>query len=191
MSPLERISTMLPQDALSPEVMQLREQNQLHEEETCMEEEHGSSEPLATMPRQQQHSVLDASDGASVKEYNSDTCTDVAAQSDTSECHFDATRWMLPALPKKTTIAYGELLVAEYHPKRRVEFKKMFQLQTGTRLMSSWGIILHDDVVEQPAGHFQRTSRGIPIFIRRASLDDYVLYMKRGPAISYPKVYTK
>ncbi|XP_019731717.1 tRNA (adenine(58)-N(1))-methyltransferase, mitochondrial [Hippocampus comes] len=187
LSPLERISTMLPQDALSPELMQLREQNQPHEEETCMEEEHGSSEPLATMSKQQQNPVLDASNGASLKECNSDTCTDVAAQSDTSKCHFDATRWMLPAPPQKTTIAYGELLVAEYHRKGRVEFKKMFQLQIGTRLMSSWGIILHDDVVQQPAGHFQRTSRGIPIFIRRASLDDYVLYMKRGPAISYPK----
>ncbi|KAM9787933.1 tRNA (adenine(58)-N(1))-methyltransferase, mitochondrial [Syngnathus typhle] len=163
LSPLERISSLLPQDALGPEVMQLRDQNHPHEEETYTEE-HSSSDPSS-----------DAKDGPSLKEKNPDHCNDVAAQQ------------METTLQRKTILAYGELLVAEYHKKGCVEFRKMFQLQLGTRLLSSWGIILHDDVVGQPAAHVQRTSRGVPIFIRRASLEDYVLYMKRGPAISYPK----
>ncbi|XP_077435554.1 tRNA (adenine(58)-N(1))-methyltransferase, mitochondrial [Vanacampus margaritifer] len=178
LSPLERISTLLPQDTLSPEVMQLREQNQPHEEEISMQEQ---------SPKQQQNLGLDTKEEASLKDSNSDTCNDVAAQLYTSESQFNGTQRMPPTLPRKNTLAYGELLVAEYHRKENVEFKKMFQLQSGTRLMSSWGIILHDDIAGEPAGHFQRTSGGVPIFIRRASLDDYVLYMKRGPAITYPK----
>ncbi|XP_061651059.1 tRNA (adenine(58)-N(1))-methyltransferase, mitochondrial [Phyllopteryx taeniolatus] len=187
LSPLERISSLLPQDALSPAVTQLREQNQPHEEDTCMQEELSYSESLATLSKQEQNTGLDTNDAASLKEYNSDTSNDVDAQFDTSKYQFNGTQSMSPTRLRKTTLAYGEVLVAEYHRKRHVEFRKMFQLQIGTRLQTSWGIILHDDVAGQLAGHFQKTSRGVPIFIRRASLDDYVLHMKRGPAISYPK----
>ncbi|XP_077394621.1 tRNA (adenine(58)-N(1))-methyltransferase, mitochondrial [Festucalex cinctus] len=178
LSPLERISTMLPQDALSPEVMQLREQNQPHEEEISLQEQ---------SPKQHQIPDSDTKDEASLKDYHSETCNDAAAQLYTSESQFNGTQRMPPAVPQKNTLAYGEMLVAEYRKKKNVELKKMFQLQRGTRLMSSWGITLHDDIAGQPAGHFRRTSGGVPIFIRRASLEDYVLYMKRGPAITYPK----
>lgn len=82
--------------------------------------------------------------------------------------------------------SYGELLLAE-HRRKRVEFRKMFQLQHGARLHSSWGVVQHDNVAGQPAGRFFETNIGVSIFIRRASLEDYVLFMKRGPAISYPK----
>uniref|UniRef100_A0A3Q3W396 tRNA (adenine(58)-N(1))-methyltransferase n=1 Tax=Mola mola TaxID=94237 RepID=A0A3Q3W396_MOLML len=97
----------------------------------------------------------------------------------------EAAGW--PTLPGESLLAFGELLVAEYLKKQRVEFRKMFQLQSGARLQSSWGILQHDHIVGQPAGRFLKTGRGVPIFIRRASLEDYVLFMKRGPAISYPK----
>nr|XP_061798661.1 tRNA (adenine(58)-N(1))-methyltransferase, mitochondrial-like [Nerophis lumbriciformis] len=156
LSPLERISNLLPQESLSPEVIELREYNQPNEEDTCMQEEQSSSDLLAILSKQQQNPDIDA-------------------------------KVMSPTLSQKTSLVYGELLVAEYHRKGNVEFRKMFQLQPGTRLQSSWGIILHEDVAGQPAGHFQRTNRGVPIFIRRASLEDYVVYMKRGPAILYPK----
>lgn len=153
LSPLERISGLLPQDALSPEVMQLREQDQQGPTEDpgslCTPEETGR----VTAP-EEDHS------GAQEK----------------------------PTLPGESLLAFGELLVAEYRKKGRVEFRKMFQLQPGERLQSSWGIILHDHIAGEPAGGFLKTGRGVPIFIRRASLEDYVLFMKRGPAIAYPKV---
>lgn len=159
LSPLERISSLLPQDVLSPEVMQLREQKQQdqHEEdsERC------------------NHEV--------VTEKDLETHSDAGEESKVAQ---------FPPTPLgESLLTFGELLIAEHRKKRRVEFKKMFQLQPGARLQSSWGIIMHDDLVGQLAGQFLKTGRGVPIFIRRASLEDYVLHMKRGPAIAYPKVY--
>lgn len=168
LSPLERISSLLPQEALSPEVMQLREQNQ---------QEPGGDPDI-------QVSITDCTQdesGGEEKPKKDDSETpltpDVTVESLTSA-----------TLPGESLLAFGELLVAEYRKKGRVEFRKMFQLQPGTRLQSSWGIILHDNIAGQPAGRFLKTGRGVPILIRRASLEDYVLFMKRGPAIAYPKV---
>lgn len=91
-------------------------------------------------------------------------------------------------LPGEHLLTFGELLLAEYRKKGRVEFRKMFQLQDGQRLQSSWGTIGHSDIVGRHAGDFIRTIHGTPILIRRPNLEEYVLYMKRGPAIAYPKV---
>nr|XP_057947029.1 tRNA (adenine(58)-N(1))-methyltransferase, mitochondrial isoform X2 [Doryrhamphus excisus] len=167
LSALERVSSLLPQDALSPEVMQLREQIQPPEEDAYMQKEQSHADALSTLSTQAQITDLDARDELLLKEFDSNS--------------------QGPTLPQETTLAYGELLIAEYRKNRDVGFRKMFQLQTGGRLQSSWGIVLHDYVAGQPAGHFQRTSRQVPLYIRRASLDDYVLNMKRGPAICYPK----
>ncbi|XP_069017054.1 tRNA (adenine(58)-N(1))-methyltransferase, mitochondrial isoform X2 [Embiotoca jacksoni] len=146
LSPLERISGLLPRDALSAEVTQLREQDQ--------------TEP---------------GEDANTR----------AEEPNTSACHQEE-RPPLSTLPGESLLTFGELLVAECR-RRRVEFRKMFQLQAGGRLQSSWGIVLHEDMVGQHAGRFLKTSMGVSIFIRRPSLEDYVLYMKRGPAIAYPK----
>ncbi|KAL6105133.1 trmt61b [Pungitius sinensis] len=149
LSPLERISSLLPQDTLSPEVLQLRESGQLDPEEDVNVRLPSTQEDDPETPR--------PSDAAAVTS----------------------------ASPRP--LAPGELLVAEHRRKERVEFSKMFELQTGARLGSSWGVISHDDVAGRPAGSFVRTSRGVSILVRRASLEDYVLYMRRGPAIAYPK----
>uniref|UniRef100_A0A3Q1FDT0 tRNA (adenine(58)-N(1))-methyltransferase n=1 Tax=Acanthochromis polyacanthus TaxID=80966 RepID=A0A3Q1FDT0_9TELE len=174
LSPLERISSLLPQDALSPEVMQLREQQP--DEDTNIQ--------LSVMHSTQEES----GHKVSVNEVNPETfcAEDAEAEANTPSLHHDE-RQAWPTLPGESLLSFGELLMAEYRKKRRVEFRKMFQLQTGVRLQSSWGTIPHEDMAGQPAGRFLKTSRGVPIFIRRASLEDYVLYMKRGPAIAYPK----
>ncbi|XP_071327227.1 tRNA (adenine(58)-N(1))-methyltransferase, mitochondrial [Trachinotus anak] len=179
LSPLERISSLLPQDALSPEVMQLREQNQQEAEEGsniqasvphCTQEESGHPDTLT-------------GDETTPKEDESDShrASDVAMEPVTSERQISAT------LPGESLLTSGEMLVAEYYKKGQVEFRKMFKLQTGTRLHSSWGFIPHDNIAGQPAGQVMKTSMGISMLIRRASLEDYVLYMKRAPAIAYPK----
>ncbi|KAM4723492.1 tRNA (adenine(58)-N(1))-methyltransferase, mitochondrial isoform 2-T2 [Anableps anableps] len=167
LSPLERISSLLPQGVLSPEVIQLREQKQQeqHEEDpdSC------DSEVVTEEGDLETHSGPKAEEGPKAAALH----------------HVE--RKVYPTLLGETLLTFGELLIAEYRKKRRAEFRKMFQLQPGARLQSSWGIIMHDDIAGQPAGIFLKTSRGVPIFIRRASLEDYVLYMKRGPAIAYPK----
>ncbi|CAB1334848.1 unnamed protein product [Coregonus sp. 'balchen'] len=89
-------------------------------------------------------------------------------------------------LPGEHLLTFGKLLLAEYRKKGRVEFRKMFQLQDGHRLQSSWGTIGHSDIAGLPAGDFIRTIHGTLILIHRPNLEEYLLYMKRGLAITYP-----
>ncbi|CAF99020.1 unnamed protein product, partial [Tetraodon nigroviridis] len=163
LSPLERISGLLPQDALSPEVMQLRDQDRT--ETTDDPETH------------QEHSGT-TEDGS-----------DTVGEPNPPGAHWSEEEGSCSSVPGERLLSLGELLVAEHSKKRRVEFKKLFQLQPGARLMSSWGFIQHDDIVGQRSGQFLKTGRGVSILIRRPSLEDYVLLMKRGPAIAYPKVH--
>lgn len=166
LSPLERIIRLLPRDALNPEVMKLREPNQSDPtEDTRMSDTHFT-------PEESEPKVNDSDRNTSGVQPNSASHEGGSAAT----------------LPGERLLAFGELLVVEYLRKRRSEFRKMIQLQSGARLVSSWGVIAHDDMVGQAAGRFLKTSMGIPLLIRRSSLEDYVLFMKRGPAIAYPKV---
>ncbi|XP_035530609.1 tRNA (adenine(58)-N(1))-methyltransferase, mitochondrial isoform X2 [Morone saxatilis] len=177
LSPLERISGLLPQDALTPEVMQLREQN-LQE----------PADDTSTQVEESGHSAIPKKDDSETHH-----ASDAAVEPDTSETALNEAYYKEkslispPTLPGESLLVFGELLVAEYRKNRRVEYRKMFKLQKGTRLHGNWGFIPHDYIAGHPAGCFLRTLRGVPIFIRRASLEDYVLFMKRGPAIAYPK----
>lgn len=171
LSPLERISGLLPRDVLSPEVLQLREQNKT---ETADDTALGETRLI------QEHGGTTADDSETHGEPNCPGAHSDAGFEGEGSC---------PYVPGERSLAFGELLVAEYFKKGRVEFKKLFQLQSGARLMASWGFIQHDSVVGQRSGQFLRTGRGVPILIRRPSLEDYVLLMKRGPAIAYPKVH--
>lgn len=168
LSPLERVSGFLPQDALSPEVMQLRDQSKTDHTELLetrfIPENCGTTED----------------DSDTLEEPSPPRAHSYAALKEEGSC---------PPVPGERLLAFGELLVAEYSKKGRVEFKKLFQLQSGARLMSSWGFIQHDSIVGQRSGQFLKTGRGVSILIRRPSLEDYVLLMKRGPAIAYPKVH--
>ncbi|KAK5885933.1 hypothetical protein CesoFtcFv8_017021 [Champsocephalus esox] len=168
LSPLERISSLIPQEAMSPEVMQLRdEQNQEDPEEE------------ANIHTQEEHEAIPKEEDSEIHH-----ASDAAMETDEQEEDKGSIR---PTLPGESLLVFGELLVAEFRKKNRVEFKKMFGLEAGARLNSNWGMILHDDIAGQPAGRFLKTGRGTPILIRRPSLEDYVLFMKRGPAIAYPK----
>lgn len=170
LSPLERISGLLPQDALSPEIMQLRD---LNETETT-----AGTEFLETHLIREDCGLRD----------DLDTLEEPKAPGVYVAFEEDAQPLTSPSVPGERFLGFGELLVAEYSKKGRVEFKKLFRLQSGARLMGNWGFIQHNDIVGKRAGQFLKTGRGVPILIRRASLEDYVLLMKRGPAIAYPKV---
>ncbi|KAM6912788.1 tRNA (adenine(58)-N(1))-methyltransferase, mitochondrial [Xenentodon cancila] len=176
LSPLERLSRLLPQEALSPELVQLQEQNQQQQD----------ADADAQIPASQCTQDESGPEGAAEQEEVKTHVATDAGQELKKSSHQEEGQ-LLPTLPGESLLTFGELLIAEYRKKKRVEFRKMFQLERGVRLQSSWGSILHDDIYRKHAGCFLKTGRGVPILIRRASLEDYVLHMKRGPVIAYPK----
>ncbi|XP_028843277.1 tRNA (adenine(58)-N(1))-methyltransferase, mitochondrial-like isoform X2 [Denticeps clupeoides] len=144
LSPLERVSRLLPEESLSPEIWQLRE---LKQEEIAERAEEQSPDDRGTQ--------------GSSREYGA-------------------------PLPGERPMCFGEHVLAEYQ-RRRHEFRKMFQLSEGSSLQSSCGVIPHESIAGCPSGSVLHTSIGLPMLLRRPSLDEFTLYMRRGPAIAYPK----
>lgn len=174
LSPLERVSRLLTQDALGPEVEQLRDWDQ---ETTDVTEDSNTPDTSVTHCHDAKH-ICDSEthmQDISMPQKNIAHISNGGTAADSTP------------LPGETFIEFGELLIAEFRKKGRVAYKKMFELQEGVRLHSTWGTINHDHIVGRPAGRFLRTTHWAPILIRRPSLEDYVLCMKRGPAIAYPK----
>lgn len=153
LSPLERVSQLLPEDILSQEVWALRDTRNTEVEQ--------DSQSLG----KEREEAIEESQGSFAPHH---VC-----------------------VPGERTLCFGETLLAEFSRKRRLEFRKMFQIKEGLKLHSNWGLIAHNDMEGRPAGSVIRTSMGIPIVIRRPGLDEFTLFMKRGPAIAYPKVRSK
>ncbi|KAG8544342.1 hypothetical protein GDO81_022649, partial [Engystomops pustulosus] len=81
----------------------------------------------------------------------------------------------------------GDLLLAEFKRRHYSMFRKMFVLKNTGKLVSNWGAISYQDLLGKLPGVKVRTSSGHQLLLKRPSLDEYVIYMKRGPTISYPK----
>ncbi len=60
-------------------------------------------------------------------------------------------------------------------------------LGTGKQFHSHLGAIEHDDLIGAPEGSTVRTTNGAPVTAFRPTLSDFVLKMKRGAQVVYPK----
>ncbi len=60
-------------------------------------------------------------------------------------------------------------------------------LKSGHRWHSHHGIVEHDDLIGSPEGRSIRTTGGVKLLVFRPTLADYVLKMKRGAQVVYPK----
>ncbi|XP_066527676.1 tRNA (adenine(58)-N(1))-methyltransferase, mitochondrial [Hoplias malabaricus] len=172
LSPLERVSQLLPQDSLSKEVWELRGNKSLEEPEpeTAEWTQTTGEDQLTTQTSRNADGEVEAQEQYGVLDKEMET----AEQSRRTE-------------GMERTMCYGETLMAEYRRNRRLEFRKMFQLQEGQKLQSNWGVVLHQAIAGHLAGIVLRTSLGLPMLFRRPSLEEFTLFMKRGPAIAYPK----
>lgn len=157
LSPLERVSQLLPEETLSQEVWDLRDTRN-------SDVEHIESNKESDVEQNCHSERLEKDEAASHEQATAPAC-----------------------VPGERPICFGESLLAEYRRNRRLEFRKMFQLKEGLKIHSNWGLIAHEDIEGRPSGSILRTSMGIPILIRRPSLEEFTLFMKRGPAIAYPK----
>ncbi|XP_052009001.1 tRNA (adenine(58)-N(1))-methyltransferase, mitochondrial-like [Xyrauchen texanus] len=164
LSPLERVSQLLPEDSLSQDVWDLRDTR--NTEVQNIENKTGSD-------------VEQDSKGKEREDATSPGQVTLEQQGSFASHHV--------CVPAERPIFFGEALLAEYRRNRRLEFRKMFQLQKGLKLHSNWGLIPHEHMEGRPSGSVLHTSMGIPILIRRPSLEEFTLFMKRGPAIAYPK----
>jgi tRNA (adenine57-N1/adenine58-N1)-methyltransferase len=63
----------------------------------------------------------------------------------------------------------------------------LVSLSVGVTFQSDKGSIRHEEIIGQPEGSLIETKRGKPFVALRPRLADYVLRMKRGAAVMYPK----
>ncbi len=63
----------------------------------------------------------------------------------------------------------------------------MLTLQSGSEFHSHNGRVPHDEMIGAPEGSVVRSSKGAVFHVFRPTLSDYVLKMKRGAQVVYPK----
>lgn len=157
LSPLERMSQMVAEEFISPEIRAMRSANteELGQDKICVMEQ-GTSTSTRFDPESQQDQNLLPN--------------------------------LLNMTSKNVPFQVGDLIVAEIRRKRYLEFKRMCKLTSSGVLNSNWGKINHAEIIGKLPGQMFWTSTGHTFLMKRPTLEEYVLMMKRGPTISYPKV---
>ncbi|TFK09762.1 collagen alpha-3(IX) chain-like [Platysternon megacephalum] len=162
LSPLERVSRLIPEELLSEEIRDIRRADQ---GETRQENSSENSDShLLQLP------AASRSPPAQLQRNEDETPVDTHNTS-----------------AKDVPFQAGDLILAEFRRKTYTEFKHMRNLTAVGKLNSNWGVISHLEIIGKLPGQMFWTSRGFQFLIRRPALEDFVLLMKRGPTISYPK----
>jgi tRNA (adenine57-N1/adenine58-N1)-methyltransferase catalytic subunit len=90
----------------------------------------------------------------------------------------------VPVLPgTDAPLAGGELVVLTDRKGRRY----LVDLVAGTEWHSHAGLVAHDDLIGVPEGTAVRTNRNMEVTVLRPTREDFVLKMKRGAQVIYPK----
>ncbi len=89
-----------------------------------------------------------------------------------------------PALPgTDAPLAAGELVLLLDRKQRRY----LVTLEPGAEWHSHAGMLAHDDLIGASEGCAVRTGRGMEVTVLRPTREDFVLKMKRGAQVVYPK----
>lgn len=89
-----------------------------------------------------------------------------------------------PVLPgTDAPLAPGELVVLSDRRKRRY----LVTLSPGGEWHSHSGLVPHDELIGAVEGTAVRTNRNMEVVVLRPTREDYVLKMKRGAQVVYPK----
>lgn len=90
----------------------------------------------------------------------------------------------VPVLPgTDAPLAAGERVLLTDRKKRRY----LVDLEVGGEWHSHGGIVSHDDIIGGSEGRAVRTTKGMEIVVLRPTRSDYVVKMKRGAQVVYPK----
>ncbi|KAM9154621.1 tRNA (adenine(58)-N(1))-methyltransferase, mitochondrial isoform 2-T2 [Pangshura tecta] len=162
LSPLERVSRLIPEELLSEELRAIRRADQGGtRQEDSRENSDSHLLPLPAVGRSPPAQLQRDEDKTPVDTHNKSA--------------------------KDLPFQAGDLILAEFRRKTYSEFKHMRNLTAVGKLNSHWGVISHTEIIGKLPGQMFRTSSGFQVLIRRPALEDFVLLMKRGPTISYPK----
>lgn len=109
--------------------------------------------------------------------------TSVDGESSTEGSSFDKTQHRGPPLVD------GEyIIITRENLKRQEKLVRLIKLDARLEFKCKFGNLLHADIIGHQGGSVFATDMDIELLIRRPSLDEFVLYMKRNPVIAYPKV---
>ncbi|XP_019625851.1 PREDICTED: tRNA (adenine(58)-N(1))-methyltransferase, mitochondrial-like [Branchiostoma belcheri] len=89
---------------------------------------------------------------------------------------------------KQLPLKVGEPIMAELKEQKEVQhFRKMWILDERRKVNSKYGMVLFEDIIGKNPGDTYVTSTGTEMIIRRPSLEEFTLYMKKIAAIPHPK----
>ncbi|KAI8482750.1 tRNA methyltransferase 61 B [Branchiostoma belcheri] len=98
------------------------------------------------------------------------------------------TGFMPPDFWKSKAADLGEPIMAELKEQKEVQhFRKMWILDERRKVNSKYGMVLFEDIIGKNPGDTYVTSTGTEMIIRRPSLEEFTLYMKKIAAIPHPK----
>ena len=127
----------------------------------------------------------DETNSSRLSDYNDAESPETSVDGDSfaGGSYFDKTQHRGPPLVD------GEyIIITRENLKRQEKLVRLVKLDARLEFKCKFGNLLHADIIGHQGGSVFATDMDIELLIRRPSLDEFVLYMKRNPVIAYPKV---